>query len=773
MYSFKIIQNWTRDLFHSSALMFDQKIYFFNCSDGTQRNALEQGIKFHKISNFFFNNSHIDAYTGSYGMIMSRNEQITGQLIAHKELEKTKGKKFEPIHTLVKIWGPPFFSTNYSNCKAFFTEKVKETIYDYNTSSKSFISYDNKEIKHFEDENLKIYPICISTDDMTDYVDKNNFAMSYICEPHLKARPFLVEKAKALGLNPGPLYGQLQKGKSVIFEGKEIKPEDVLGDQPPASCIGIFYSPSITHAERLCQDYTIRKFIENKKDRVFSIIVHILGDSNIISKDFYKQFMNSWDTNTIHIIDCKETNLKFMLNSGKHKVRYILNKIDDKLFDTSMFTINDTIPKVDLYDIIKDSNNIISSFPGFEYVLYPIDKRRVLSEKIYEPYIYKNEFFEKYTNKIDLLMAGIERAEREQPVTVFKNEPRVTFLGTVSMKPGIYRNVSGIMIHLNNEYYLLLDCGEGTFQQIYDHFGSERTDFILSRIKLIFITHKHGDHMLGTLKVLSEIDKIKEQNNIDKDDMQYVIYIVAPYNIAKWLRLSIDRDLKYSKHIIIINCDEINPEENNLYDKFVRRRDHLKYFEDIDIITDKNIIYKKIKDYFQRLNNLKVENFYEYINKELGINIFSIEVFHCDESYGCFVEEISHSWKISYSGDTRPCNNFWNYSIASSLFIHESTFDDELADHAHEKLHSTFNEAITIGKENGSWRTALTHVSPRYIKGVPWKPEFECNSILIAHDFMSLKLSECENSFIYAKHFSKIMEEIEKIEILKSEEEDS
>ena len=80
------------------------------------------------------------------------------------------------------------------------------------------------------------------------------------------------------------------------------------------------------------------------------------------------------------------------------------------------------------------------------------------------------------------------------------------------MKPGVYRNVSSIMIKLANDknnfhnYYSLLDCGEGTYQQIYDHYGSKYTEDILLNLKLIYITHKHGDHMLGALKVLQQID---------------------------------------------------------------------------------------------------------------------------------------------------------------------------------------------------------------------------------------------------------------------------
>ena len=49
MYSYRILQNYSKDMFHCSILRFDKGSYLFNCCDGTQRNALEQGIKFTKI----------------------------------------------------------------------------------------------------------------------------------------------------------------------------------------------------------------------------------------------------------------------------------------------------------------------------------------------------------------------------------------------------------------------------------------------------------------------------------------------------------------------------------------------------------------------------------------------------------------------------------------------------------------------------------------------------------------------------------------------------
>ena len=41
-----------------------------------------------------------------------------------------------------------------------------------------------------------------------------------------------------------------------------------------------------------------------------------------------------------------------------------------------------------------------------------------------------------------------------------------------------------------------MDCAEGSYGQIYDHFGGkiEMVNKVLLKTKIIFITHIHGDH---------------------------------------------------------------------------------------------------------------------------------------------------------------------------------------------------------------------------------------------------------------------------------------
>ena len=69
---------------------------------------------------------------------------------------------------------------------------------------------------------------------------------------------------------------------------------------------------------------------------------------------------------------------------------------------------------------------------------------------------------------------------------------RLTFLGTSAGAPTPERNVTALAVALDEhkEWYLV-DCGEGTQQRLM------RSQYTLSGLKTVFITHVHGDHMFG------------------------------------------------------------------------------------------------------------------------------------------------------------------------------------------------------------------------------------------------------------------------------------
>ena len=69
---------------------------------------------------------------------------------------------------------------------------------------------------------------------------------------------------------------------------------------------------------------------------------------------------------------------------------------------------------------------------------------------------------------------------------------QLTFLGTASGTPSVYRNVSSYCMSWTDGSVWMFDCGEGTQHQLL-----RCPDVSLGRIEKIFITHLHGDHCWG------------------------------------------------------------------------------------------------------------------------------------------------------------------------------------------------------------------------------------------------------------------------------------
>ena len=81
---------------------------------------------------------------------------------------------------------------------------------------------------------------------------------------------------------------------------------------------------------------------------------------------------------------------------------------------------------------------------------------------------------------------------------------KLYFLGTGSQKPSKTRNVTSIALILENNHYILFDCGEGTQHQIL------RSDLSFSNLTSIIITHLHGDHIFGLPGLLCSLNEVLE-----------------------------------------------------------------------------------------------------------------------------------------------------------------------------------------------------------------------------------------------------------------------
>jgi ribonuclease BN (tRNA processing enzyme) len=98
---------------------------------------------------------------------------------------------------------------------------------------------------------------------------------------------------------------------------------------------------------------------------------------------------------------------------------------------------------------------------------------------------------------------------------------------------------------------------------LYDHFDDKaRVDDALLKTKVVFITHIHGDHQLGILKMIQERDKLMgDPKNHEFGKM----YAVVPPILLDYLNSFVDEYVKHKEFLVFIDSTTINPEKKYFY----------------------------------------------------------------------------------------------------------------------------------------------------------------------------------------------------------------
>ncbi|WP_201585336.1 MBL fold metallo-hydrolase [Psychrobacter jeotgali] len=145
---------------------------------------------------------------------------------------------------------------------------------------------------------------------------------------------------------------------------------------------------------------------------------------------------------------------------------------------------------------------------------------------------------------------------------------QLTFLGTSAGVPTKARNVTALAIECLNPYltgskqhskknrpWLLIDCGEGTQQQLL------HTKLSLNQLTAIFITHIHGDHCYGLPGLLA---------SAAMSGRREAITIIAPKAIEKFLdavKLTTQLYFPFAVHFIaieeLLNREQLQDADTN------------------------------------------------------------------------------------------------------------------------------------------------------------------------------------------------------------------
>ena len=101
-----------------------------------------------------------------------------------------------------------------------------------------------------------------------------------------------------------------------------------------------------------------------------------------------------------------------------------------------------------------------------------------------------------------------------------------------------------------------------------------------------------------------------------------------------------------------------------------------------------------LRQYFEH-QQYSLKEFQQMLQKAGITSFYPCPVIHCPQSYGICIKHES-GYKLSYSGDTRPCVEFADAAKDSTLLIHEATFGDDLQRNAFDHFHSTVGEAMEM-----------------------------------------------------------------------------
>jgi ribonuclease Z len=269
----------------------------------------------------------------------------------------------------------------------------------------------------------------------------------------------------------------------------------------------------------------------------------------------------------------------------------------------------------------------------------------------------------------------------------------------------------------------MFDCGENVQRQMM------QTKVSFHRKMKIFITHLHGDHVLGLPGLLQTMALM---------DRKETIQVYAPKGLKEFLlcaKETLNFGLTYPVDIYEIHAEGVVCDEAE-YQVIATKSNHA------------------IASYaYAFVEKPRPGKFYPKKAAALGVPAGELwsKLQRGEEVQATNGKAVKPSdvmgplrpgRKIVYTGDTKPFENFSKFAEGADLVIHDCTFDNSLTEKADTDGHSTPSQAAAQAKAANAKKLVLYHISARYPDAsllLEQAKEVFPNTIL-AEDYLELEL---------------------------------
>ena len=579
-------------------------------------------------------------------------------------------------------------------------------------------------------------------------------AVSYIVRGRVTRGKFDKAKALELGLKPGPQFSKLATGNAIkLDDGRTINPEQVLGPDIQAGGFALVDLPTDAYAER--HAYVYPTMVGSAAMAGVKTMIWLLGPG-VLSNEKLKKYVRD-RTDITHVISSPDYNTNQLVAHGAaasaiklaqvDKDHFPIPYFDDKTTPAPNFRRESGIwpkeadPETDLFAL----PNVILAQRGLTVQLDP--EQKVEEKDIIPPL----DTLELITSPQSAEVIELAKEVRESALTGplasemqdWRNSmpyegAEIITLGTGSAMPSRYRNVSATLVQVPGWGSYLLDAGENTLGQLQRVFKPTELVEVLKDLRMIWISHGHADHHLGTVSMIKawyDVVHGGEQNTDNK-------YAPVTPEVVDILKDEFDSNPMH---------EPPSPEHRPKYLAVMGNRFLMDYLREISQVEDfgfshvlpvlntnpvSNASPSKANALFNAQKIILFSNGSKepWFSRNLGIGarlgffgvraIRAINVRHCNGARALYMRfgrppgdnEDAEPFSIAYSGDCRPSSAFAEAARGAKVLIHEATFDDDLGGEARAKKHSTVQEAIGVASLMGAKSLVLTHFSQRYQK---------------------------------------------------------